>query len=58
MGAIGVGVNAAFVAAGGFGGAAFGRVATGDQKRGGADEQGEQFDLFHICLLVQSRQPA
>ncbi len=47
MSAIGVGVSAAFVAAGGLGGAAFGAVAAGEQEGGGADEQGEDLDVFH-----------
>lgn len=41
MRAIRVGVPAAFVAAGGFGGGAFGGVAAGDQEGSGADEEGQ-----------------
>jgi hypothetical protein len=50
MGAVRVRFNTAFVAAGFF---SFGGVAAGKQQRRGADEQGEEFDLFHafVCLL-------
>ncbi len=50
MSAIGVGVRAALMTAGGLGAgafAAFAGVAAGEQEGGGADEQGKEFDLFH-----------
>ena len=54
MSAIGVGVRAALMAAGGLVAgafAAFAGVAAGEQEGGGADEQGEEFDLFHAYVF-------
>lgn len=51
MGAIGLGVRAAFHAAGGFrGGTLFlaAGFAAGQEERGGAEGEGEQFDQFHL----------
>ena len=53
MGAIGMGFDAALVTAGVCVGAALaaGSMAAGDEQRGGADEQGEEFDVFHVLFL-------
>ena len=62
MGAIGMGFDAALVTAGVCVGAALaGGMAAGDEQRGGADEQGEEFEVFHffICWFwfVPTRPP-
>ena len=53
MGAIGMGFDAALVTAGVCVGTALaaGGMAAGDEQRGGADEQGEEFEVFHVLYF-------
>jgi len=53
MRAIGVGVNAALMSARRLGSLAFAAAsfAAGEHQRGGTDQQGDEFELFHAFLI-------
>lgn len=52
MRAIGMGLDAAFMTAGVFVRTALAAgVAAGEQQRRGADEQGEEFEVFHVLYF-------